>query len=140
MTLSCRCRRDIVSREGDSTEVSRLFYDKQMLVVVAGQVVDSRAREELREKVEADKWQVWLPDGTGLALGDACFKGCGEGFEGQSHMIGRISYSSASAMPSVHTQPSFSSANKQAIRLPGRTQRLSSRTSMRGSTLKLGWR
>lgn len=138
---ACRCCRDLVSKEGDSTEVSRLFYDKQLIVVVAGQVVDSRARKQLQGKVEADGWQVWLPDGSGLALGDACFEGCGgEGFEGPSHMTGRNTPSSAPAMPPIHARPSFSCANRQAFQLPGCTQRLPSRPSMGGSTLKLGWR
>ena len=139
--------RELVSKEGDSTEISRLFYNKQLIVVVTGQVVDNRARKQLQEKVQADGWQVWLPDGSGLALGDACFEDCREGFEGPPisqegpPMRGRNSPSSApAAMPPIQARPSFVHANRQTFRLPGCTQRLPSCPSRGGCTLKLGWR
>ena len=134
-----RCRSDLAHDEGDSTELSRLFHDKKLNVVVVGQVIDSQARNELRWKVVDEGWRVWLPDSSGLALGDACFEDYGEGLEGPSHMkIGRESLPPASALP---TRPSYKLASRQAFQLPGRVQRLpASRLSMGGSTLKLGWK
>lgn len=137
---ACHFRSDLVSQKGDSTEVSRLFYNKQLIVVVAGQVVDSSARKQLQGKVEADGWQVWLPDGSGLALGDACFKGCSKGFEGLSHINGRNSPCPAPALPPIQAQSSSSCVNRHAFQLPVCKQRLLSRPSMGGSMLKLGWR
>ena len=146
---ACRCRRDWVRNEGDSTAFSRLFYAKQLIVVVAGQVIDSQARKRLQEKVEADGWRVWLPDGSGLELGDACFGGaCGEGLEGSRihmKMMGRSSLpsSAATAVTPCHARADFSrTMNRQAFQLPGRRVQClpSSRLSMGGSTLKLGWR
>ena len=67
---ACRCRRDLVSKEGDSTEVSRLFYDKQLIVAVAGQVVDGGSSCKRRWKSMGGR-SGCPTDASGLALGDA---------------------------------------------------------------------
>lgn len=133
--------RSLVRNEGDSTQLSRLFYDKKLIVVVAGQVIDSLARKELLGKV-ADGWRVWLPDGSGLALGDACFEGYGKGLEGTSSIhegIGRKSLPTATALP---TRIALNRASRQIFQLlPGRrVQHLSLPRLSMGGTLKLGWK
>ena len=87
-------------------------------------MIDSQACNELLDKVMTDGWRVWLPDGSGLALGDARFECCDEDLRGtQGHVeVGRKSLHTATALPA--RQPSLNRASKQVIRLPGRVQHL----------------
>ena len=141
-SLSCSylsSDRDLVLKEGDSTQVSRLFYNKKLIVVVVGQMIDSQARNELLDKVMTDGWRIWLPDGSGLALGDACFECCDEELRGtQGHVeVGRKSLHTTTALPARRL--SFNLARSQVFRLPGRVQQqpLLQQLSMGG---KLGWK
>ena len=104
--------RGLKFEKGDSAELSQIFNDKRLIVVVAGQVVDRNARAMLQEKV-AEGWRVWLPDGSGLALGDACFQA-----GGHETVIGQVarSQTSASALPT--TRPSVMNLHSHRLHLP----------------------